>query len=464
MVRLFSHYVPARLVALVLLEALALLVAIRMGLSWRLGGPEILEVGSDRAIAHAVLLVVGMLVVLNSMGLYHLDEGKTEPVSIGMRLGAALIVCLLIAFLIAYFAPNLYLKPRGWTVTVIAALAGSGLIRLAFHLWGDHSLFRPRVLVLGTGSRVARLAEASKDNKNHRIVGYVERQATTYHVPAASVLALAPGQSIQSLVEQHKVDQIVVAVRDRRDGGKLVRELLECRLKGVAVTELSTFFEREYRQILLDSLNPSWMVLGEGFRIDLVRTAVKRLFDLAVSGLLLILALPVMLLTALAIYLESGGPVFYRQERVGEGGKEFSIYKFRSMYNDAEGDGKPRWASANDDRTTKVGRLIRKLRIDELPQIINVFKGEMSFVGPRPERPYFVEQLKGEIPFYTLRHTVKPGITGWAQVRYPYGASLDDALEKLQYDLYYVKNHTLFLDLVILFSTVEVVLWGKGAR
>lgn len=464
MVRVFSHYVSARTVLLLVLEALVLLVAIRAGLSWKLGGPETLAVGSDGAIMHAAALVLGMLVVLNSMGLYQLDDHKKGASAISMRLLAALTLCLGIAFLIAYFVPNLYLKPHGWAVTVLVALAGSAAIRLLFHLWGNHSLFKPRVLVLGTGSRVAKLAAAAPGNKNHLVVGYLERQATTHHVPLSQVLALEAGETLQALVDKHKVDQIVVAVRDRRDGGRLVRELLDCRLKGVVVSELSTFFEREYRQVLLDSLNPSWMVLGEGFRQGLFRTAVKRLFDLIASGLLLLLALPIMLLAALAIFLESGAPIFYRQARVGEGGKVFSIYKFRSMHNDAERDGKPRWAAANDDRTTKVGRLIRKLRIDELPQIINVFKGEMSFVGPRPERPYFVDKLKTDIPFYSLRHAVKPGITGWAQVRYPYGASLDDALEKLQYDLYYVKNHTLFLDLVILFSTVEVVLWGKGAR
>jgi len=464
MVRVFSHFVSARTVLLVILEALVLLLAVRAGLSVRLGGSASVEIGADGAIVHAAALVLGMLVVLNSMGLYHLDDLKKGASAIGVRLLAALAICLGIAFLIAYLVPTLYLKPHGWAVTVIVALVGSGLIRLAFYLWGEHSLFKPRVLVLGTGSRVAKLAESSQANKNHRVVGYAERQAATHYVPVSSVLALAPEQSLLSLVEQHKIDQIVVAVRDRRDGGLLVRELLECRLKGVGVTELSSFFEREYRKVLLDSLNPSWMVLGEGFRQGMLRTAIKRLFDLIASGLLLLIALPIMLIAAVCIVLESRGPVFYRQERVGEGGRVFSICKFRSMRNNAERDGTPRWATANDDRTTKVGRIIRKLRIDELPQIINVFKGEMSFVGPRPERPFFVEQLTTQIPYYALRHAVKPGITGWAQVRYPYGASLDDALEKLQYDLYYVKNHTLFLDLVVLFSTVEVVLWGKGAR
>jgi exopolysaccharide biosynthesis polyprenyl glycosylphosphotransferase len=206
------------------------------------------------------------------------------------------------------------------------------------------------------------------------------------------------------------------------------------------------------------------MVLGDGFRQGYFGNALKRLFDLTVSGTLLLLALPIMLVTAVCIFLESGAPVFYRQERVGQGGRVFTLYKFRSMRNEAESDGKPRWARANDDRTTRVGRFIRKWRIDELPQIFNVFKGEMSFVGPRPERPFFVDQLTKQIPFYALRQSAKPGITGWAQVRYQYGASVDDAVEKLQYDLYYVKNRCLFLDLAILLDTVEVVLWRKGSR
>lgn len=462
--RLFSHFVSTRTVLLVVLEVLVLLAAVRAGLSWKLGGPEVVAAGSDGAIVNAAGLVLGMLVVLNSMGLYQIDDMKKGASTVGVRLLAALVICLGVAFLIAYFVPSLYLRAHGWAVTVIVALAGSGLIRLLFHIWGNHSLFKPRVLVLGTGSRVAKLAESSQENKNHTVVGYVERQASTHYVPTSSVLSLAPGETLVSMVQRYKIDQIVVAVRDRRDGGLLVRELLECRLKGISVIELSTFFEREYRKVLLESLNPSWMVLGEGFRQGIIRTVIKRMFDLLASGLLLLLTLPIMLIAAICIILESGAPVFYRQERIGENGRVFSICKFRSMYTDAERDGKPRWASANDDRTTKVGRIIRKLRIDELPQIINVFKGEMSFVGPRPERPFFVDKLTTQIPYYALRHAVKPGITGWAQVRYPYGASLDDALEKLQYDLYYVKNNTLFLDLVILFSTVEVVLWGKGAR
>ena len=464
MFRVFSHYVSARTVILVILEAIVLLAAVRAGLSWRLGGPDILEAGSDGAILSAVALVIGMLVVINSMGLYQVDDSKSGGSSIGLRLLAVLVVCVGIAFLIAVFVPNLYLKPRGWAVTVLVALLGSGAVRFFLYALRNHGLFKPRVMVLGTGSRVTKLVECEQRHQNHVVVGYVERQAGTPHVPIERLLPAAPGESLLAMVDKHQITQIVVAIRDRRDGGVLVSELLECRMRGIMVTELSTFFEREYQQVLLDSLNPSWMVLGEGFRQGMLRTAVKRLFDLLASGALLLVTLPIMLIAAVCIVLESGMPVFYRQERVGEGGKVFTIYKFRSMHNEAESDGKPRWATANDDRTTRVGRIIRKLRIDELPQIINVFQGDMSFVGPRPERPYFVDQLKEKIPYYSMRHEVKPGITGWAQVRYPYGASLEDAMQKLQYDLYYAKNHTLFLDLVILFSTVEVVLWGKGAR
>jgi sugar transferase (PEP-CTERM system associated) len=347
---------------------------------------------------------------------------------------------------------------------VVLALAGSAIVRTVFHKWNALGVFKSRVLVLGTGSRVMRLAEFAQRNHNHVIVGYVSlQQPSRHYIPLPHVLAMEPGESLLSVAQKHGVDEIVIAVRDRRGGGFPVQQLLECRLKGVKVTELATFFEREHRQMLLESLNPSWMVLGDGFRQGFMRQLVKRAFDLAASLALLVVAAPVMLLTAICISLESGLPILYRQARVGEGGRTFTLYKFRSMKNDAERDG-PQWAATDDDRTTAVGRIIRKLRIDELPQIINVLKGDMSFVGPRPERPYFVDQLSGQIPYYALRHAVKPGITGWAQVRYPYGASVDDSVEKLQYDLYYVKNHGLFLDLMILIDTVQVVLWGKGAR
>jgi lipopolysaccharide/colanic/teichoic acid biosynthesis glycosyltransferase len=246
---------------------------------------------------------------------------------------------------------------------------------------------------------------------------------------------------LRKLCELHRVDEIVVAMDDRRRQFPM-DQLLECRLEGLEITDLVSFLERETGKVRLDVLNPSW------------------------SLLLLILALPVMLLTAVAIRLEGGynASLFYRQTRVGQYGRPFKLLKFRSMRENAEVDGKPQWAVKNDSRVTRVGSFIRKSRIDELPQILNVLKGEMSFVGPRPERPEFVAQLNERIPYYRERHTIKPGITGWAQLCYPYGSSEQDAAEKLQYDLFYVKNHSLLFYLAILVQTVEVILWGKGAR
>jgi len=270
--------------------------------------------------------------------------------------------------------------------------------------------------------------------------------------------------SIVDTVKRHGIDEIIMAVRERRGDTLTLNELLTCKLAGVRVVEQSTFFEHIGGELRIDALRASWLIFGDGFRQGRMRSLVKRTFDLAASLILLVATLPVMLATAVAIALESSGPVLYRQERVGRQSKPFKVYKFRSMRTDAEADGVPRWANANDSRITRVGQFIRRTRIDELPQIFNVLKGDMSFVGPRPERSYFVDQLAEQIPFYSARHSIKPGITGWAQVSYRYGSSVDDALHKLQFDLYYVKNHTIFLDLLILLKTVKVVLSGDGAR
>ncbi len=243
-------------------------------------------------------------------------------------------------------------------------------------------------------------------------------------------------------------------------------QLLECRLEGVEINELVTFLERETGKVRLDILNPSWMIFSEGFRQGRAQGVLERLFDVVASFGLLALAAPFMLLTAAAIKLSDGwrAPIFYRQVRVGQYGKPFELLKFRSMREDAERDGQAQWAQKNDSRITRVGSFIRTTRIDELPQVLNVLRGEMSFVGPRPERPAFVEQLNETIPYYRERHSIKPGITGWAQLCYPYGSSEQDAMEKLQYDLYYVKNHSLIFYIAILVQTVEVIVWGKGAR
>jgi len=465
MIHIFTHYVPGRLIALAVLDVLVLLIAAYIGLALHVTGSGLAGPVATIAVpSHAGAFALGMMIVMSSMGLYQPELWNDAP-STRTRLAFAFLLGFALIGLLSFLTPSLYPTPFALGATImLVAMAGSILVRAAFHKWSSVGALKSRVLVLGTGSRVMKLAEGAQLSPNHDVIGYVSLQPANHYIPLPHILPMAPEDSLLSVVEKHAIDQIVVAVRDRRGGGFPVQQLLECRMKGVKVIELPSFFEREHRQVLLESLNPSWMVLGDGFRQGVFGNAVKRLFDLTVSGALLLLSLPVMLVTALCIYLESSGPVLYRQERVGQGGRVFTLYKFRSMRLDAESGGTPHWAKANDDRTTRVGRFIRKYRIDELPQIVNVFQGEMTFVGPRPERPFFVDQLVKQVPFYALRHSVKPGISGWAQVRYPYGASIDDAIEKLQYDLYYVKNHGLFLDLAILISTVEVILWGKGAR
>jgi sugar transferase (PEP-CTERM system associated) len=460
MIRLFAHYVPQRTALLFGAESLLMLLAAYVGSAFHAGlHSDTITIPLQQLVILPLLIVIAM----TSMGFYQLNMRDEAPV-IPVRAAAALLAGSLVGVLVYQVVPAFSTHPDAIIVTIVVILLSVTLARFAHIRWYDSSALQERLLVLGTGSRAAIIKDCAKRSHSYEVVRYVALQPCEHFVPIANLLTLAPGDSLLSVVQRLKIDRIVIAIRDRRDGSLPIRELLQCRLAGVKVTELPTFLEREHRQVFLESISPGWLVFGDGFRFGRSRAVLKRVFDLAASLVLLVLALPVMILAALCIILESVGPVLYRQERVGQGGRVFTIYKFRSMRNDAERDGTPRWADANDDRTTRIGRIIRKLRIDELPQIINVVKGDMSFVGPRPERPFFVDKLVTQIPYYALRHGIKPGITGWAQVSYPYGASLDDTIQKLQYDLYYLKNHGLFLDFMILLATVEVVLWGKGAR
>jgi len=263
-------------------------------------------------------------------------------------------------------------------------------------------------------------------------------------------------------VSRYDIQEIIVAVKEQRGGAIPMDELLACRIRGVSVLDLAAFCEKTKWEVPIDSLKGSWLIYGHGFVQGTMRRFIKRVFDIVCSLLLLTVFSPVMLLTMIAIWLDSPGAIVYRQPRVGLGGRVFTCLKFRSMRNDAEHDGVARWATKDDPRITRVGAFIRKTRIDELPQLFSVLWGEMSLVGPRPERPGFVEQLKQDIPFYELRHSVKPGVTGWAQVRYHYGASMEDARRKHQFDLFYVKNNSLVLDILVLIETVSVVLFHEG--
>lgn len=351
-----------------------------------------------------------------------------------------------------------------------AVILASGVVialRLGFLWVVDSEQVVRRVVILGAGDFATFLLDEYERNMRAlgvRIIGCIADNPS--RAVAEDKILPTPYDFFQ-FCRQNNVSEIVVAQQERRrtEGGWLpVPELMECKLRGIAITNALEFYERELKKVKLDMVHPSWIVFSEGFKASKSRVFAKRLLDLIISLSLLVIMFPFIILTALAVFLETGRPILYSQRRVGLLGKEFRIYKFRSMRQDAEKDGKARWASANDNRITRVGAFIRNTRLDELPQIYNVIKGEMSIVGPRPERPEFVSELKEKIPFYDTRHYVKPGLMGWAQLKYPYGASVEDAKGKLEYDLYYSKNHSLVMDFLIMIQTVEVVLLGKGVR
>ncbi len=463
MIRVFNFYLSKGMLLLLVLEAALLLAAIPMGVQSRFQGSAWMPSSGIIGINAVLFLGLG-LAVMSAFGLYRRDfeEGLGSML---FRVAASFLLILLGMAALYYLFPDIHLGRGALGAACVAGLGAVLLVRATVFRWADLAVLKHRMLVLGTGTRAAKAMEllhAADTRRRMHIVGFLPLQGLHHFVDHS--LILAEQGTLPEIVDKYQIDEIVIAVRERRGGGLPVNDLLECKLKGVHVIELSSFFERERGQVQLESLNASWMVLSDGFQQGFLRDAGKRIFDLVASLSLLVLTLPLMLLAIVVIVLESGFPVLYRQERVGLGGKIFTIYKFRSMVQNAEKDGAPQWAQAGDARVTRFGNFIRKVRIDELPQIFNVLRGDMSFVGPRPERPFFVDQLIEQVPYYAARHSVKPGITGWAQVRYPYGASLEDAIEKLQYDLYYVKNHTFFLDLLIMFQTAQVVLFGKGAR
>jgi len=463
MIRVFNFHLSKGMLLLLVLEALLLLAAVPVGVHTRFQG-AIWMPSSGVVSSNAALFLCLGISIMSAFGLYRRDfeEGLGSML---FRVGASFVLILFGMAAVYYLFPSIHLGRGALGVACLAGLAAVLVVRATVFRWADMDILKHRMLVLGTGTRAAKAMEllhAADTRRRIHLVGFLPLQGLHHFVDHS--LILSESATLPEIVDKHQIDEIVIAVRERRGGGLPVNELLECKLKGVHVIELSSFFERERGQVQIESLNASWMVLSDGFQQGFLRDAGKRVFDLIASLALLVLSLPLMLLGILAIVLESGFPILYRQERVGLGGKIFTIYKLRSMVQNAEKDGAPQWAKAGDARVTGVGNFIRKVRIDELPQIFNVLRGDMSFVGPRPERPFFVDQLIEQVPYYAARHSVKPGITGWAQVRYPYGASLEDAIEKLQYDLYYVKNHTFFLDLLIMFQTAQVVLFGKGAR
>jgi sugar transferase (PEP-CTERM system associated) len=455
--QLFKRSVSARgLTAFgfeILLIAGSLLVA-----TW-LFGP-----GDDRGFLWRIVLPTGLfLTCLYYNDFYDLTIVRSEREVVIRLFQAGGVASIILAFLYVVL-PAVAVQHKTFFPWLFLLLLTTLIWRFTFNRVIRTPRLVENILIVGTGPVAMAVARQIADQHDfaYRIVGFAGYGSTTEGMPPGSPQVLGQPSEIADLVTRHAVDRIVVAVSDRR--GRLpIDELMHVKLSGVPVEEAATTYERLTGKLMLESITPSSLVFSDGFRVSRWRLTLKRGADLLFSSVGLVLSAIPMALTALAVWLESGHPVIYRQERVGQHGRPFTLFKFRSMRVDAEGD-VPIWAREGDNRVTRIGRFIRKTRLDELPQLWNVLRGDMSFVGPRPERPYFVQQLTQEIAFYPERHAVKPGVTGWAQVKYRYGASIEDALEKLRYDLYYVKHLSVFFDLTIVFDTVKVILFGKGAQ
>jgi sugar transferase (PEP-CTERM system associated) len=461
MIRVFNMFVPTSFLLLALADAGILVSAMVVCLSMSYATLNIVLTNQEGHLHQTAIFTIITIPCLFMMGLYerkYLLTLKVLCLRILIGLGLSFL-CLMTIF---YVVPG----SRIWMSALFPALAVSslGLLgnRMVLTRISSISSLKNRVLVLGTGPQAQRIERAERELRpaNFIVLGFAPVEPCSTCVAEERVVR---ANDLLTLSETLRTDEIVVALEHSELS--MPREtLLQFRLRGIRILDTATFFEREFGQLEIDRPYPNWLLFSNGTTMGRFETAAKRTFDIAVSMAFLLFALPLLCFTAIAVKLEDGGPIFYRQERVGLNGRKFSVIKFRSMRVDAEKDGVARWASVNDPRVTFIGGIIRKIRIDEIPQIFNVLRGEMSFVGPRPERPSIVNDLIKDMSCYPYRHIVKPGITGWAQVNYPYGASIADAREKLKFDLYYVKNCSLMLDLIILLQTVRVVIWPQGVR
>ncbi|MFY9561013.1 MAG: TIGR03013 family XrtA/PEP-CTERM system glycosyltransferase [Terriglobales bacterium] len=457
MIRLFNVYYPIRKLILLVGEALIVWSSFLLGAFVVLGDDFYLVLNFEQGYLKIVVYTVLVLLCSHWFDLYDTSLVNTK----GELYFRLLLVPGLLAFVLAavsYVRPN-YLLGRGCSeaglLILTVALIGW---RLGFGWMVQLPILVERIYVLGTGNRAQRLVQGLRQNPELGIevaswTGKLEGAVTLESVAA----------HMMDIVHMQKVHRVIVAMPDRR-GTIPMQELLELRMRGVKIEEATSWLEKMSGRIEVENLYPSWLVFAEGFRRSSTFIALRRLLSIVISMVGLILAGPLFPLVLLIVKLDSKGPALYRQRRVGKGGSVFQVIKFRTMRQDAEANGGPQWAGANDPRITRVGRFLRASRLDEIPQLWCVLKGDMAFVGPRPERPEFVEWLSKEIPYYGVRHMVRPGLTGWAQVKYKYGSTVDDAREKLQYDLFYIKNASLGLDLLIMFQTIKTVLLRRGAQ
>ncbi|HMT41215.1 TIGR03013 family XrtA/PEP-CTERM system glycosyltransferase [Sphingorhabdus sp.] len=462
MIRLFKHYVPYAVLFLALVDLCLLLVAAETAWVIRANqiGMHVDYIGNR--IWPLVTFAAAVQLAAMAVGVYSAEALQSLRFAIA-RLIVAVSLGVIFMAIMAFALPGMTLWRSNSLYAMVLSFAYLALSRMILgSLIGGES-FKRRLLVLGAGKRAQRIKDLeARRGSGFVVVGFIAMDESKRIIPEA--INRSAIYNLADFVVKLGASEVVLALEERRNALPL-QDLLRIKTTGVHVNDISSFLERETGRVDLDSVNPSWLIFSDGFSSGRRLSGIaKRLFDITASAILVALTLPVILLFALLVKLESKGPAFYRQQRVGRYGVSFDLIKLRSMRADAEADGKAIWAAKNDDRVTRIGKFIRKVRIDELPQTWCVLKGDMSFVGPRPERPEFVADLEQQLPYFAERHMVKPGITGWAQVNFPYGASIDDSRQKLEYDLYYAKNYTPFLDLLILLQTIRVVIWPEGAR
>ncbi len=461
--RIFNHYVSGQRLILLIGDVLILTTSVYIGDWIRLFGLPPVWLGDPPLLPKIAIFILLGVLTFYVAGLYdrYPELGRKE---LAARVITPAFVWAILFSALSFSAPALQLGRLASFLGFAIGMVGVTVLRWLLWLHIPTTRFRERVLFLGATPLAEKLiSEMETTRSGYEILGYVDDRPAHEIALLNGFRVLGQTHQLQEIVAANQAGTIVVALAERR-GAFPVQAILDCKLRGIRIEDWPAFYEKLTGKILVQNLRPSWLVFSEGFTRTRITRVIKRMLDLGLSTLFLGLGWPIFLLVAIAIKLDSRGPVFLRQERVGEGGRFFTLLKFRTMVEAAEALTGPIWATKEDPRITRVGRLLRKTRLDEFPQILNVLKGEMSFIGPRPERPHFVAQLQEKIPYYAQRHTIKPGITGWAQVRYRYGATIEDAEEKLQYDLYYVKNMSMFLDMLILLSSIQVILFGKGAR